>query len=128
MSEIQVIYKAGDFTIEIGSTHPMLDAFMEQRDVDRWVLLTAENPNSEEFPFFINKQRTGVLRQELRSRAFLSIEAVGESNLDEIPNENCFLVIGMSLEEAVEIALRYDQDAIVTGTPKMFAEIIALHS
>ena len=128
MSELQVIYKAGDFTIEIGSTHPMLDAFMEQSNAERWVLLTAENPNSEEFPFFINKQRTGVLRQELRDRAFLSIEAIGESNLEEIPNENCFLVVGISLEEAVEIALRYDQDAIVTGRPKEFAEIVALHS
>jgi hypothetical protein len=128
MSEIQVRYKADDFIIEIGSTHPMLDAFMEQKEVQRWALLTAENPNSEEFPFYVNKQRTGVLRKELQHRGFLMIEAVGESNLKEVPNEHCFLVIGISLQEAVDFAIRYDQDAIVTGTLKGFAEIVGIRS
>ena len=128
MSDIKVIYKADDFVVEIGSTHPLLDAFMAQKDVERWALLTAENPNSEEFPFYINKQRTGILRNELRKRGFLFIEAVGESNVEEIPNEYCFLVIGISLQEAVDFAIRYDQDAIVTGTPKGFAEIVGIQS
>ena len=126
MSGIQVIYKAGDFNIEIGSTHPKLDEFMGQSESERWALITAENPNSEEFPFFINKQRTGVLREELEGSGLLFLEAVGESNLEEVPNENCFLVIGISIEAAANIALRYNQDAIVTGILKGFAEIVAL--
>jgi hypothetical protein len=126
MSEIQVVYKAGDFKIEIGSTHPLLDEFMGQSGAERWVVITAENPYGEEFPFFINKQRTGILRAELEENELLFLETVGESNLEEVPNENCFLVIGISIEQAVSIALRYNQDAIVTGVPKGFAEIVAL--
>ena len=126
MSELQVVYKAGDFHIEIGSTHPKLDAFLAESGADRWILITAENPHSEEFPFYINKQRTGVLRDELMNTDWLVLEAVGESNQEEAPSENCFLIIGISLQEAADIAFRYQQDAFVTGVPNGFAQIVGL--
>ena len=126
MSELQVVYKAGDFRIEIGSTHPQLDAFLAEKGAERWVLLTAENPHSEEFPFYINKQRTGVLRDELADTDWLVLEATGESNQEDSPTENCFLIIGITLQEAAEVAFRYHQDALVTGVPNGFAQIVGL--
>ena len=111
--------------IEIGKTHPKLDAWLTADDCDRWMILTAENPWGEEFPKFINKQRTQVLRDELVQTDLSWVE--GEGKADEYPSEVVFLIWGLTLEQSALLALEKQQSHVVTGVIGGYAEVIELH-
>ena len=111
--------------VEIGKTHPNLDAWMTADNCDRWMILTAENPWGEEFPTFVNKQRTQVLRTQLLQTDLSWIEGLGEA--DGFPSETVFLIWGLTLEESALLALEMSQTAVVTGLVGGYAEVISLH-
>ena len=116
--------------IEIGKTHPKLDDWVQADDCHRWMILTAENPWGEEFPKFINKQRTTVFRDQLIQTDLSWVEGVGtvEQSEEELPSEVAFLIWGLTLEQAAFIAIdELHQSALVTGVVGGYAEIIALH-
>ncbi len=116
-------------SIEIGKTHPKLDAWVQADDCHRWMILTAENPWGEEFPKFINKQRTQVLRDQLMQTHLSWVEGVGQSDeqADDLPSEVVFLIWGLSLEESAMLALEMQQSAVVTGVISGYAEVVAFH-
>lgn len=117
-------------SIEIGKTHPKLDAWVQADDCHRWMILTAENPWGEEFPKFINKQRTTVFRNQLIQTDLSWVEGVGQVDQPEedLPSEVAFLIWGLTLEQVAVLA-REDlhQSAVVTGVVGGYAEIIALY-
>lgn len=116
-------------TIEIGKTHPKLDAWVVSDDCDRWMILTAENPWGEEFPKFVNKQRTKVLRDQLMQTHLSWVEGVGQADEqgEDLPSEVVFLIWGLTLEESAMLALEMQQSAVVTGVIGGYAEVIGLH-
>ena len=111
--------------VELGKTHPKLDAWISSDECDRWMVLTAENPWGEEFPFFVNKQRTQVLRTQLQETELHWVEGLGEA--DGFPSEKVFLIWGLTLEESALLALEMSQTAVVTGLVGGYAEVISLH-
>ena len=122
----QIRYHFEDIEVELGRTHPEIDHWLSKYQLERWVILTAENPNGEEFPFFVNKQRTGVLRTELQKSSLPYVE--GKGKVEGYPEEISFLILGIELEDALKMAKRYEQLAIVTGHPQGFAEVIHLEN
>lgn len=126
---MEVVYTFTKFdetlNIEIGKTHPKLDAWLTADDCDRWMILTAENPWGEEFPKFINKQRTQILRDELVQTDLSWVE--GEGKADEYPSEVVFLIWGLTLEQSALLALEKQQSHVVTGVTGGYAEVIELH-
>jgi len=119
-----ITYIFDELEIEIGQTHPELDRWLDKYQLTRWLILTAENPNGEEFPGFVNKQRTGVLRSELGETDYQHLE--GKAVMLGYPEEKSFLILGISLEDSVRLAQKYDQVAIVTGEIGQFAEVLRL--
>ena len=119
-----ITYIFDELEIEIGQTHPELDRWLDKYQLTRWLILTAENPNGEEFPGFVNKQRTGVLRSELGETDYPHLE--GKAVMLGYPEEKSFLILGISLEDSVRLAQKYDQVAIVTGEIGQFAEVLRL--
>ena len=116
--------------IEIGKTHPKLDAWVQADGCHRWIILTAENPLGEEFPKFINKQRTTVFRNQLLQSDLSWVEGVGkvDQSEEDLPSEVAFLIWGLTLEDAAMLALEdLHQSALVTSVIGGYAEIIALH-
>ncbi len=112
-------------SVEIGKTHPKIDAWVQADGCDRWMILTAENPWGEEFPKFINKQRTQVLRSQLLQTELSWVEGVGAA--EGYPDEVVFLIWGLSLEQSAILSLEMSQSAIVTGVTGGFAEVVQLH-
>lgn len=114
------------FTIEIERTHPLIDERITQDGADRWMILTAENPWGEEFPKFINKQRTQTLRSALSMSTWNWLE--GMAKVEGYPEEVVFLVWNIALEEAVLMANQFEQSAMVTAVTRGFAEVVSLDS
>ena len=114
------------FTIEIERTHPVIDERIAQDGADRWVILTAENPWGEEFPKFINKQRTQTLRSALSMSTWNWLE--GSAKVEGYPEEVVFLVWNIALEEAVLMSNQFEQSAMVTAVTRGFAEVVSLDS
>lgn len=114
------------FIIEIERTHPVIDERIELDGADRWVILTAENPWGEEFPKFINKQRTQTLRSALSMSTWNWLE--GTAKVEGYPEEVVFLVWNITLEEAVLMSNQFEQSAMVTAVTRGFAEVVSLDS
>lgn len=112
------------FTIEIERTHPLIDERIEQDAADRWVILTAENPWGEEFPKFVNKQRSQTLRSALTMSTWNWLEGVAK--VEGYPEETVFLVWNIALEEAVLMSNQFEQSAMVTGVTRGYAEVVSL--
>ena len=111
--------------IEIGKTHPKVDGWLRTDGAERWMVFTAENPKGEEFPKFINKQRTQTLRGQLLATDLPWVEGTGSA--EGYPSEVVFLIWGLSLEQCAELSIEYQQTAVVTGVLGGYAEVIALY-
>ena len=110
--------------MELGKTHPQVDEWVAADQQDRWAILTAENPLGEEFPHFINKQRTQVLREQLMQSDLHWVEGIGEA--EGYPSEVVFLIWGLDLEEFALLAYEMSQTAVVTGVLGGYAEVVTL--
>ena len=113
MSNLQ--YDFNQFRVTIGQSNPELDAVLAEHGFSEWFILTAENPNGEEFPFFVNKQRTRVFEEQLVRLGVRFFKGVGQCNEPDIPNENAFLLVGITHEEAGALALQFDQHSFLTA-------------
>ena len=113
-------------TIEIERTHPLIDERIELDGAERWVILTAENPWGEEFPRFVNKQRSQTLRSALSMSNWNWLE--GTARVEGYPEEVVFLVWNISLEEAVLMSNQFEQSAMVTAVTRGYAEVVSLDS
>jgi GNAT superfamily N-acetyltransferase len=111
---------SGIVALRIGERSAALQALMQSRGVATAAYLTAWNPASEPLPFEVNSQRNDRLRAELGSMGFEYLD--GEGGKDEWFEES-YLVPGMSLEDARDLASRHGQAAFVfcerDGVPRL---------
>lgn len=92
-----------------------------------WAVITAENPNNIEISPEENAARNEMLRAELLARGLRFKEATGaemaheqvegkyvaEGKEDTAPLEHPFLVLGIDLATAREIAKKFEQDSVL---------------
>jgi len=110
----------GIVALRIGEPSAALRALMQARAVATAAYLTAWNPGSEPLPFEANRERNERLRAELRSMGFEYLD--GEGGKDDWLEES-YLVPGLSLEDAHDLASRHGQAAFVfcerDGVPRL---------
>jgi len=101
--------------IRIGERTPRLDALLRARGVTDWAFVTAANPHATRLSEAENEARHVELTRALAAEGFTGFE--GESVADDgaWPPERSLLVVGIRESEAVRIARRFDQEAIVAG-------------
>ncbi|HET7401073.1 MAG TPA: GNAT family N-acetyltransferase [Usitatibacter sp.] len=111
---------SGIVALRIGEPSAALRALMQSRGVATAAYLTAWNPASEPLPFEVNRQRNDRLRAELGSMGFEYLD--GEGGKDDWLEES-YLVPGVSLEDAHDLASRHGQAAFVfcerDGVPRL---------
>ncbi len=114
----------GSIPIRVGERQPALDALLIEQEAGAWAFVTAHNPGSipEDAP--ANQKRQRALEAELAARGFSCL--AGESRGDDgaWPPEASVLVLGISIEEAVALARRHGQAAIVFGVYGGVAELV----
>jgi hypothetical protein len=84
-------------------------------DTDSWAYLTACNPRSQKLEPDDNDRRMHRLEQELTARCFRYFRGQARARDASWPEEPSILVTDISEREAVELARKFDQAAIVCG-------------
>lgn len=102
-------------TLLIGSESPELDAILSSSDLESAIFITAWNPFSELKSDCENRKLNDELRTDLlkllpENRV---ISGFGEDPSGEWPGEDSFLALGISLEEGIRLARKYQQNAFV---------------
>jgi hypothetical protein len=109
--------------LRIHHLHPLLDALLKERGFRDWAFLTSVNPQSEIQPEDINRERLFQLRKILESSPWVFFEGVGIGDDGKWPPEPGFLLLGISLKEALQLGRQWEQKAIVAGQQGQAAQL-----
>ena len=101
--------------IRIGARTGRLDRLLSQRGVRAWAFITAWNPASVREPRWRNLPRHLRLVDLLRRRGYQSCPGVAFADSGAWPSEEGVLVLGMAHRQALRVARRFKQFAIVAG-------------
>jgi hypothetical protein len=128
--ELEKAYRATAYRVaglpdlRIGTASPALDQLLRRHAADSWAYLTAYNPGSELRPTAENEVRLRELRTALTHSGFVFLD--GEGVGSGWPAEPSFLVIGITLADAVQLGRRFGQAAVVVGELGTSARLIWL--
>ncbi len=99
--------------IRVGETCAALDAELRARGAADWAFVTASNPHATRLSDAENSGRHAELAHALA--AYTCFEGEGAGDDPAWPPECSLLVLGIREDEALRIARRFAQEAIVAG-------------
>lgn len=101
--------------IRIGVRNDALDRLLETYKATEWVFVTASNPGSRLLPERENAKRNAVLVKTFEEAGLRFLGGVGVPDKTGWKPEQSYLVLGVSKSDAMAMASRWDQCAIVWG-------------
>lgn len=112
------------FSIRVGERCAPLDALLAEHGAEEWAYVTAYNPGGEPAEAGANAAAQKRLEAALRAppRAVLHGEGAGDGG--DWPPEPSLLVLGLARADAVALARRFGQEAIVAGRRGAPAELV----
>lgn len=120
MIELINAYKNTDYivynpslVIKIGVKNQALDSLLKALNATTWAYITAFNPYSKLLSEASNSSRHEILKTKIENYRFYEGEGVGEDK--KWKPEISLLIIGISLEKAMEVGNCFEQNAIVVG-------------
>ena len=102
-----------DFSLQIGENCPPLDQLLEEKNRPSAVFITACNPRSVALSEAENRERQQVLENQLIQSDWPYYHGRGIDHAGNWPAEESFLVLGPNRRLALQLAERYDQNAVV---------------
>lgn len=122
MRRLRDAYLRTDYVVEspravirVGATNRRLDAWLERAGHRNWAFITAWNPRSTPLRRAANEARQRRLVAELRKRGLSFRRGIGRPHARGWTAEPSLLVLGIPAREALALASRFDQHAILTG-------------
>lgn len=122
----RVFLPGGICELRIGIASETLRCWLETAGANRFAIVTAHNPGAQAVDAAQNALRQAQLECELLEAGFEPY--VGENVADDgewADEESCFIV-DMGLDEALALAGKYGQNAIVCGTADGVPELVWL--
>lgn len=116
----------GVITLRIAQPCQELVALMKSASAEGGAFITAENPFSQSLSAAENKERQDRLREDLASLGVLIINGAGQGEDPDWPAEASYAAIGVTREQACELGVKYEQNAIVWFDNKGTGELILL--
>lgn len=110
--------------IQIGRYHPKVDQFLMDNNAFSWAFVSACNPFSKLLPDLENEQRHAHLVDYLEELHYLHLLGQGKGVDGDWPPEKSLLVLNISRQKAMQLAKKFEQNAIVFGTINQKAELI----
>ena len=114
------------FTLRVGQASAELLSAHRRYQADYSAFLTACNPFSEAFDATANAARQSVLAEELARCGLVFLPGIGQHPSNEWPGEESFLVLGLTLEAAKSLGLRFEQNAFVWNGADAVPRLILL--
>ena len=123
---LNTTYQVGscNVKIRIGLIDEHLEKILDEKSMEEWAFITAFNPYSVLLTDEENYSRHQQLQRDVSSFIYFDGEGVGE-DITWKP-EKSFLILGLNRESAIELGLKYNQNAIVFGIKGQPAELLVL--
>lgn len=113
-------------TLNVGVANPTLLTLYRLQHVESCAFITACNPLGQAVDEMTNLGRQTSLAHELQFHNLTFIEGVGQHPTNKWPGESGFLVLGVSLEAAKALGIKYEQNAIIWSGPAAIPLLILL--
>ena len=109
-----VVFDQGEeWALHVGVASPRVDDLLHRHDATRATIVTAFNPRSRVLTPEANAARHGALVQLLEERGLPFLYGEGRDPTGRWTAETECIVFGISLAEGLEIARRFEQNAVV---------------
>ncbi|HLJ12219.1 MAG TPA: DUF3293 domain-containing protein [Planctomycetaceae bacterium] len=105
----------GPFRICCGEQSPELDRALSEAGAHDWVYITACNPLSQALSDQENASRMLDLEARLRAMSCVVFHGRGVGRIGNWPAEPSLLVMGLSVDEGLNLGREFGQAAIVAG-------------
>lgn len=125
-TEYRVDLPAGTLVVRIGLPHPDLDQLLADQGCRCWAYLTAYNPGSVLLTHGENQQRQSRLEDEVRRAGWKFHLGQGVGTDGTWPAEPSLLILDIEQKEAIALAQRYGQAALVYGEQGETAQLVWL--
>lgn len=113
-----------DLTIKVGKVNRKMHSEMLSRSWSTYSIMTAWNPRSVEAPYEENILQNLKMLKDLVEEDAVIFPALGKHKGNIWKPEESWCVINLSKEKCLELARKYDQNAIVFGTLNDEAELL----
>ena len=123
-SDLEAAYRATTYwaitetdyiPIRIGALTSALDSLLRDRDMRTWAFITAANPYSKPQNPAVNAMRNAALRLDLENRDLAFCRGLGVEDDHLWPPEDSYLILNISVEDAVDVGRTHEQNAVVVG-------------
>jgi len=104
-----------EISIVCDSRNEDLDQFMRKLGKRSWTFISAANPRSKVESAKINAWKNTNLEIDIAKSGLHYAYAVGEASSGDWPSEPSFVVFDLALDAAMDLAKKYDQNAILVG-------------
>ncbi len=106
---------AGTIDLRIDQCHADLDRLLAMNNASRWAIVTAFNPHSVRLSNAENLNRHGLLVASVRENGWTALDAQALPPDKDWPPEHGLLILEIAESDAVSLATRLQQNAIVAG-------------
>jgi hypothetical protein len=111
----RVFLPGGAVDLRIDAAHSALAAWLAENGGEQWAILSAFNPRSEQRPAAENLERQAALEVALLEEGFEPFAGENVADGGAWPAEDTCFVPAIELAEAMALASRFGQNAIVFG-------------
>jgi hypothetical protein len=125
--QLEAAYRATDYRVEDIPGGPLvicIDERCDQLPAAEWAFVTACNPRSVCLSEEDNARRTAELEAAVGELGRIYFHGHGVGRNGTWPPEPSLLILGIAEPDAVELAKRFGQNAIVAGRPGEPARLV----
>ena len=120
----RVLCATDTIDIRIGVPNAALDILLQAHGVHNWAFVSASNPRSQMTPDEDNARRHGEMIRSLHAEGRLFVDALGVPDRAGWTAERSVLIPGIERPEALALARRWQQNAIVYGRRGELSELV----
>ncbi len=120
------VHAASPFVLKIGQQSSKLQQLFLKFKAYQASFITAYNPASLELSVDENKKRNQSLEEKIRLLGLKYLCGVGKCDDNEWSGEESFLIFGIDQKEAIELGIKFGQNAILWIPKNTIPELLLL--
>ena len=118
----------GDIVIKIGQPQAQLDSLLKgaATKTDSWAIISAFNPGSNVQSNAVNQRSNQRLEDKIIALGLTYWLAISGDCQHDFPDEEGFLITGISQPQLAQLAIEFGQNAVVYGKTYAAARLLIL--
>lgn len=110
--------------IQLDKKNSEIDLLLKKENKNSWAFLSAYNPYSILVPEEQNFANQNRLKNILKEENYSLYDGTGSSKDHSFPEEKNFLILGITLNRAIELGLEFEQTAFIYAELDSVAKLI----